>query len=263
MSIGQTLESGAMRAMIRERDDAKRALNDALRSREGTTVCIPCFGQADFLDACLDSVAAQTLPPIEVLVIDDGNPDLSVRDVVNRRTYDFPCSLRCVSITNRGLASARNTGLMLARGKGFLPLDADDTIRPDYLQKTWPLLHSHDVVLTGLQEVGARNGVYNPGFDMEWQDVEEGHLWAMNRFFYCSLFRTASLREVGGYNPQMRWGWEDFDVWVDFMRRGYRFNACLEPLFVYRTTDDGMMARCARDHREELLAEMRRHHPNR
>jgi glycosyltransferase involved in cell wall biosynthesis len=263
VTIGQTIESGQMRAMIRERDAALGARDAALRSLEGVTVAIPCYGQADFLDACLDSVAAQTIPPIEVLVIDDGNPDTSVAQTVARRQHDFPVSLRNVPISNRGLCSARNAGLMLARGKGFLPLDADDTIRDDYIAKTWPMLKDHDVVLTGLQEVGERTGIYNPGFDMEWQDVTEEHLWQMNRFFYCALFRTDSLREVGGYNPQMRWGWEDYDVWVDFMRRGYRFNVVLEPLFVYRTTNDGMMARCARDHRDELLAEMRRHHPNR
>lgn len=236
-----------MRAVIQERDDAFRA-------REGVTACVPCFNQWQFLPYALTSLVEQTVPPVEILVIDDGSTE---RPHFSAEAWP---TVQVVRITNRGLASARNTGLMLARGKAFLPLDADDTIREDYIEKTLPLLKDHDVVLTGIQEVGVRNGCYEPGFDMPWWQVEESHLWAMNRFFYCSLHRTESLRSVGGYNPKMHWGWEDYDVWVDYMRRGYRFNACLESLFIYRTTHDGMMARCARDHREELLAEMRRHH---
>jgi hypothetical protein len=157
---------------------------------------------------------------------------------------------------------------MLARGFAFLPLDTDDWIDPTYIEKTFPLLHEcdADVVLVGLQEHGpTRNGRYMPGYDRSWDLVNEEILWQYNRFFYCSLFRTDVLRSIGGYHPAMAgWpgvygGFEDWDVWIDLMRRDTKFAAVNEVLFHYTTKSDSMLTR-AESNRNALVDEMKRHH---
>ncbi len=225
------------------------------------TICIPTYNDAAVLGQAVESALRQTVSPLEVIVIDDGSdpePNLSVLSKI----------VRVVRITNRGLPAARNTGLMLAKGEAFLPLDADDTIAPDYIEKTLPLLEAGaDVVLTGLQEHGPhRNGRYNPGFDRPWQDVTwELLAFDYNRFFYCALFRTEVLREIGGYHPALAgWpgvsgGYEDWDVWVDLLRRGVKFDAVNEALLNYTTKPDSMLTR-AEANRGALVAEIHRHH---
>lgn len=251
MSIGQTLESGNMRQMIRERDDAKRALEG-----RGVSVIIPCFNQAEYLDESLGSVLAQTVLPLEVLVIDDGS-DVPVTAATHPSVV-----IRVIRVANRGLPSARNVGLMNAHGHAFLPLDADDWLEPTYIEKTLPLLDAGaDVVLTGLQEVGElRNGLYMPGCDLglERLTVEAERL--SNRLFYCSLFRTELLRSVGGYNGRMIHGYEDWDLWVDLMQRGAKLTAVNEHLFNYRTRKDSMLAETEAQWRDWCLDEMARHH---
>lgn len=256
MSIGQILSSSEQYKQILERDEA---LAVARGYSEGVTVVIPCYNQAEFLQEALQSVYDQTLPACEILVIDDGSHEPILLP-------DSP-RVRIIRTTNRGLPSARNTGLMLARCGAFLPLDADDRLAPDYIEKTLPLLDDADVVFTGLQEHGpTRNGTYMAGYDRPYQQVTEETLWEYNRFFYCSLFRTQLLREVGGYHPRMSgWpgvhgGYEDWDLWIDLMRRGARFAAVDEVLFHYTTRPNSMLAQ-AESNRQALVEEMRRHHP--
>lgn len=233
------------------------------------TVCIPTHNDAEHLTRAVDSVHAQTAfekADTEIIVIDDGSTDrAAVHRALGRCGRD--AGLRVYRVTNRGLPAARNTGLMLARGEAFLPLDADDWLEPTYIEKTLPLLEDADVVLTGLQEHGpTRKGCYMPGFDRPHHEVTEEVLWQFNRFFYCSLLRTQLLREVGGYNPRMAGGfgqaggYEDYDLWIDLKRRGARFAAVYEPLFNYNTSNPNSMLAGAERNRIALVAEMRRHH---
>lgn len=256
MSSLQPLMTHEMYQHIVERDEALAKLN---RVETGVTVAIPCFEQADYLPHALDSVMGQSVHPVRVLVVDDGSPvqGHEIKETCEHYGVDY------VRVTNRGLAAARNAAIMLTNTFGFLPLDADDWLDERYIEKTLPLLHDADVVLTGIQEHGpTRNGTYNPGFDRPWQEVTaELILGDYNRFFYCSLFRTEILREVGGYNPKMNLGLEDADLWVDLLKRGVTFDAVEEPLFHYATRPEGMLQTIHRNGGyQQMVAEMRRHH---
>jgi hypothetical protein len=240
-----------MRAMIRERDDA-------LGVSVGATIAIPCFNQARYLAESLGSALAQTLAPLEVIVVDDGSTEdieAAVAELDHRGI-----TIRCLRVANRGLPGARNTALMNARGSSFLPLDADDWIEPTFLERTSPLLLGHDVVCVGLQEHGERGGTYMPGCELGLAGLTVEAERASNRLFYCSLFRTALLRKVGGYNGRMIHGYEDWDLWVDLMQRGTRITSIDEVLFHYRTRADGMLADTEAHHRDWNLDEMARHH---
>lgn len=262
MSSIQPVASAAQYNALVERD---AALAELERARAGVTVCVTYHDEPqDVLWRALDSALKQTVKPYEIIIVDDGS-EARPLNVVWQNPNEL--QIRCVSVTNRGLPAARNVGLMLAKTEAFLPLDADDWLDPAYIEKTLPLLADADVVLTGLQEHGpTRNGTYLPGYDRPYDQVTLEMLWQMNRFYYCSLFRTETLREIGGYNPLMAgpWneggGYEDFDVFIDLMTREARFACCPEILFNYSTAStDSMVHRAARN-QDALHAEMRRHH---
>lgn len=237
------------------------------------TIVIPTHNDSEVLGYAIESALSQTVPPLEVIVIDDGStrrpviPYTEVSDAGGRSVTGVPV-LREFRVTNRGLAAARNTGLMLARGEGLIPLDADDTLAPEYIEKTLPLLEGGaDVVLTGLQEHGPeRNGTYMPGYDKPFNLVTLADMWAMNRFYYACLFRTSMLREVGGWNPLMAGPWnkggglEDWDLTLDLMTRGVEYACVNEVLLHYSTANPNSMIHRSLPHREALMAEMKRHH---
>lgn len=261
-AIGQVMESSMLHAVIGEREEARAELARIHGAPDGmtATICIPYYSQPDYIAQSLGSACQQTAGLLEVIVVDDGSPDAAARDLCERyRAEGYP--VRYVRVTNRGLPNARNTGLMLARGYGFLPLDADDWIDPTFLEKTLPQLGEFDVVSSGLQEHGpVRNGSYMPGTDMPIGDVTVEIEWANNHFWYASLCRTELLREVGGWNGRMVHGYEDWDLWIDLLKRGARFGGVDELLFHYTTRADSMLAQITGRMHREIVLEMRRHH---
>ena len=86
-----------------------------------TISCIvPVYNGARFLAEALESILAQSLPPDEIIVVDDGSTDDTPAVVAAYGTVDY------VRQENRGPAAARNRGVTLARGDFLSFLDADD-----------------------------------------------------------------------------------------------------------------------------------------
>jgi glycosyltransferase involved in cell wall biosynthesis len=96
------------------------------------SVIIPTYNRINLLDEALASVAAQSLTPYEVIVVDDA----STEDVV-RKVSDF--GMLPISLIRRpvrgGAAAARNTGILEAKGEYLGFLDSDDLWRPDKIEK--------------------------------------------------------------------------------------------------------------------------------
>jgi glycosyltransferase involved in cell wall biosynthesis len=90
------------------------------------SVIVPCFNAAPWLGKALDSVLAQTHRPLEIIVVDDGSSDESVRVA---RTYAAQ-GVQLMTQPNRGASAARNHGLRHARGDYVQFLDADDALGP-------------------------------------------------------------------------------------------------------------------------------------
>jgi len=93
------------------------------------SVIVPLFNKGASVDRALDSIAAQTHPPLEVVIVDDGSTD-DGPDRVRRRSDP---RIRLVSQPNAGPGAARNRGLAEIRGALVAFLDADDAWAPEYL----------------------------------------------------------------------------------------------------------------------------------
>jgi glycosyltransferase involved in cell wall biosynthesis len=94
------------------------------------SVVIPSYNAARWLAESLDSVLGQTVPPGEVVVVDDGSTDDSPQVLAAYRGR-----VQVVSGEHTGLAAARNLGLRAARGSWIAFQDADDVALPDRLAR--------------------------------------------------------------------------------------------------------------------------------
>lgn len=92
------------------------------------SVIVPCWNAADFIAETLASVLAQTQPPAEIIVVDDGSTDASA-EVVAR----FGDRVRLLTGPHAGLNVARNRGLAASIGEQVMFLDADDVLTPGAL----------------------------------------------------------------------------------------------------------------------------------
>src|SRR5262245_14329418 len=91
------------------------------------TVVIPCYNQAHFLGAALNSISSQTYRAIETIVVDDGSTDDS-------GSVARAHGVRVLPQANQGVSAARNAGLRAASGDFVVFLDADDELMSHAVQ---------------------------------------------------------------------------------------------------------------------------------
>ena len=123
-STGQDAISGMKCAILRHALGMRSNLISPKRpmtTRTRVSVVIPCYNAAPFLAETLTSVVAQTYPPHEVIVIDDGSTDESASIAAS-----FAPLVRVIRQANRGESVVRNRGIAMAQGEWVALLDADD-----------------------------------------------------------------------------------------------------------------------------------------
>ena len=106
------------------------------------TVILPVYNVAEYMDQCLETVTGQTLRQIEILLIDDGSTDASLA-----KCWEWAEKDPRVTVFHRendGVASARNFGVLMARGKYIAFVDPDDWLETDYLEKLWKAAEEAD-----------------------------------------------------------------------------------------------------------------------
>jgi glycosyltransferase involved in cell wall biosynthesis/peptidoglycan/xylan/chitin deacetylase (PgdA/CDA1 family) len=100
-------------------------------SKPLVSILIPAFNAQEWISDTLRSAMAQTWERKEIIVVDDGSTDQTLRIV---RQFESD-SVRVVSQKNQGAAAARNTALSLSKGEYIQWLDADDLLAPDKIAK--------------------------------------------------------------------------------------------------------------------------------
>ncbi len=97
------------------------------------SVIIPVYNAADYLEACLNAVCAQSYSNMEILLVNDGSTDDT--HIIIERYCKYDSRVRSIETVNRGVSSARNTGLDIAAGRYVTFIDADDIPNMDLLEK--------------------------------------------------------------------------------------------------------------------------------
>jgi glycosyltransferase involved in cell wall biosynthesis len=124
------------------------------------SIIVPVYNVEKYLPACLDSLAAQTMPKeqMEVLLINDGSPDGSAA-IAQRYAAQYGW-IRYFSKENEGLSATRNYGIARAKGKYLLFLDSDDSLAPETVQSVVHFFdkHADEVDLVAYPDQPYQNG---------------------------------------------------------------------------------------------------------
>jgi glycosyltransferase involved in cell wall biosynthesis len=221
------------------------------------SVVIPCYNHARFLSDAVESVAIQTLPCVEVIIVNDGSTDNTSEVVRNLKSRYANMDIKIVEQTNRGLVNSRNNGIKNASGEYIFVLDADDKIHPEALKKMALVLNQNKrvgLVYSYVRYFGMMNDIRKlPKFDIK------RHLKRNITVGNC-MFRTKAWDEVGGYNPNMKYGYEDWDFTLSLHENGWKFYLIEEALFYYRKSGLSMIDR-ASHYRNFLRSQVVLNHP--
>ncbi|MGM5630098.1 glycosyltransferase family A protein [Apibacter raozihei] len=201
------------------------------------SIIVPCYNQAEYLDESLNSVLNQTFSNWECLIVDDGSPD-NTQEIANLWCLKDD-RFKYLKKQNGGLSSARNYGIKFAQGEWVLPLDADDKIADKYLELAYNKIKQDQdicIIYCKAKFFGTRNDDY---ILAQYSFV---NLLLENMIFCSSFFKKSDFIEVGGYDINMKFGYEDWEFWINLLKNNKGIVLKLDYLgFYYRMKDGGSM----------------------
>lgn len=196
-------------------DNTKNVSADLYKMNPLISVIIPAYNRANFIERCLNSVLVQSYENLEILVIDDGSTDST-----GSRMKNHP-DKRVIYIKhpeNRGVPSARNTGIRAARGEYINFLDSDDEIYPKkieiQLNRLRVLPDSYGLIYCGYS--GIMNTTKENFIDILPQEYHNicDTLLRKNVFaVHTPLTRKICFDKCGLFDESLV-GCEDWDMWI-------------------------------------------------
>ena len=221
------------------------------------SIVIPYFEMEQYVEETLRSIAAQTHPRLEVVLVNDG----SLRDedgILAELGERYEVTI--VTQRNSGLGQARNLGLDLIRGRYVLPVDPDDELMPTFVERCVDVLEQRPELayVTAWSEFIDENGDpheggYRPiGNAATWPEVENVTGSAM------AVIRRRLFERGLRYSPDLT-SYEDWLLYMQMRAAGEYGHVIPETLLRYRIRTSSMMRGVAKEKRERLAGEFAAH----
>jgi glycosyltransferase involved in cell wall biosynthesis len=212
------------------------------------SIIVPCYNQAQYLNEALESLLNQTYENWECIIVNDGSTDDT--EEIAKQWTEIDSRFKYVVQDNRGLSSARNLGISQAKGEFILPLDADDKIMKNYTTGAIEAFEndfSLKIVYCKAEKFGEETGNWIlPSFSL-------ATLARENMIFCTAFFKKSDWVLVGGYDVNMIYGLEDWELWISILKGGGGVKCLEEIYFLYRTKPDSMIKRLDDKKRKEVF----------
>ncbi len=169
------------------------------------SIIIPTWNSEDTIAACLFSVFAQTMTDYEVIVVDDGSTDHTIKKCI-----PFTDRITLMAEEHRGSNPTRNRGRTAARGEFLLFLDSDLVLRPDTFQKLLGALAEHP-------DASYAYSSFRHGFKLF-------RLWPfdadrLRRMPCIPTFSLIRAVDFPGFDETLT-RLQDWDLWLTMLERG-------------------------------------------
>ena len=214
------------------------------------SVVIAAYQAADTIAEAIESALAQGLPPLEVIVCDDGSTDDTAAALE-------PYLDRIVLIrkSRGGAASARNAALASAKGEFFAILDADDAYLPGRLEALGELAVARpdlDILCTDAFLEVEGHVVARFGEGCAFELVNQRAAILERCFCLAPAYRRTTLMETGGFDESLHTG-EDWECLMRLFRGDASAGLVDEPLYRYRFHGRSLTSDRVRTLRDRLV----------
>lgn len=194
------------------------------------SIVITTYNFERFARAAAESALSQSEASKEVILVDDGSTDGTVRSV-----QDLP-GLKIVAQANSGVAAARKRGVEASCGEYLVFLDGDDELDVDYLRETSACLAANpeaSFCYTPMKLFGFKTGL------MELRDFNEEALILYGNYIGVGALQPRTLYDrVGGFAELP--SYEDWDYWLRAVELGFKGVRLNKPLYFYRQHEPGV-----------------------
>lgn len=227
-------------------------------SRYSLSVIIPNYNKGKYIAKCVESVLEQTLPPDEIIIVDDCSTDDS-RFVIEKLCKNSGLIHPVYLDKNGGVSAARNVGLKRAAGQYITFLDSDDFYgNPDKLKNEMGLLRSRDKDGVAYSQLlfADESGNIKENIFCKKKQYLVGNIYKrmlLGRFVFPALARDYCVKksivsELGGYN-EGRNLYEDLELLIK-IAEAHSFYCTYQTGTAYRQTAGGLSSQKTEAHKE-------------
>lgn len=212
------------------------------------SIIIPCYNDAQYIEQAVNSALNQTYTNKEVIVIDDGS-NFETKTVLKKLE---PKITKLITQENKGQSTARNVGIREAKGNYILVLDSDDFFEPNFCEEAVAVIKSNldvKIVTSHLRRFTDERtlDVFVPsGGDITTFVLHNGATGS-------AMFRKSDALALGGYDEQMRKGFEDWEFYIRLLASGGNAKVLPKLYLNYRVRNNSTTSR-ANKVKEELLS---------
>lgn len=200
------------------------------------SIVVPYYNMGAYVSDTIAALLNSDYKNIEIIIVNDGSTEKHSIEILN--TFQANGVIKIIHKRNEGLALARNTGAIAAKGDYLAFLDPDDTIERGYHKKAIELLRAYtNVYFVGCwaRYFGDSKG-YWPAFN-----PEPPYLLIHNMINSSALvYKRNAFLNSGMNDPQMIYGMEDYESVISMVKNGYHGVVLPEPLWNYRIRKTSM-----------------------
>lgn len=218
-----------------------------LHSMPLVSVVIPCYNDGQYLDDSVGSILNQSFGDYEILIVNDGSTDAATLQKLS--SFNHP-KIKVLHKENGHLSSARNYGIKNAAGEIIVTLDADDMFEKKFIKKGVEQLQNDEntgAVTCYLRSFGLRK--------FKWKPLGGDVINFLYRQESCAsaMFRKSCWQKIGGYDEQMKTGYEDWEFWIRLTAAGWKVAVLNDYWLNYRITDKSMLLTQSEPNREKII----------
>ena len=197
------------------------------------SVIVPVYNAEAYLERCINSLACQSHADLEIILVDDGSKDGSLRICQEWEQWDG--RIKVISQPNRGVSSARNAGIKGATGDFLMLLDSDDWLAADACEKLLSRAEKKDAdcVVCGLKQTSGN--IWAPAFDKDYPDLDSFKrdfiYWISTELLSSSVNKIYKRELVTELYPENMSFGEDLVFVLNYLRHCNRISFTQEPLY--------------------------------
>lgn len=211
-------------------------MNTEHRIAENLEAVITSFNQGEMILEAVHSLCHQTMLPAGIFIVDDGSTDKKSLEILEniRENPAFSVPITVIQQENRGVSSARNTGIGNTTASLVLVLDGDDKLESSYIEKVSRLLEENPSMVAASSQMktfGVLDAFICP------TGGQIGEFLSHNCCPATHILRRDLWKKSGGYDESMLSGFEDWDFFLSMLETAPDASIGIvpEPLICYRT----------------------------
>lgn len=200
------------------------------------SVVIPYYNTHEWFDECVDSILKQTYQDFDIILIDDYSQPISKPTFIKQAEKDPRIKL-LYHTRNMGPSAARNLGIKNSNAKYIVPVDSDNYLVPDALEKFRDAILPREnmFVYSWVKKIGFENRIWEvPDYNLVNLYYNE------NTIDTCAMFKREHWELIGGYDPRVKYA-EDWDFWLNMGAHGITGYLIKEVLYIYRHRKNSLL----------------------